>query len=313
MRLLKDSNIYVTVFLALALGPLVAPAAAQEIRTPFVGSDPAVVARMVKLAGLRDGDTAVDLGSGDGRIVLEAVRSNPSVRGWGVDIDGKLVERSNAAAREQGLSGRARFYHRNAFDADLRRIDVIFLWLLPELQRLLRTKILAEARPGTRVVAHYTNMGSWTPDQQVDENGRPILVWLVPAKVSGYWSWALPIAGRKHAYAAVLEQQFQNLEGSIRVGAQRTVLREMWLRGAEIGFKLPFTDPDLGYIGHEFSGKVVGTRGERITGKVKVILVAKGGSGGHETLELPWHAVHGARSAYFAPTGLPESPPLPSD
>ncbi len=310
MRFSINSNTYVTILFAVSLWLTAVPGVGQEIRTPFVASDPSVVARMVKLAGLQDGSTAADLGSGDGRIVLEAVRSNPGVRGWGVDIDAKLVERSNAIAAEQGLSGRARFYQRNAFDADLRKVDVIFLWLLPELQRLLRTKILAEARPGTRVVAHYTDMGSWLPDEKVEENGRPIRMWLVPARVAGNWSWTLPIAGVSHAYAAVLEQQFQNLEGSIRVGNQRTVLREMTLRGADITFRLPLTHPKLGYIGHEFIGKVV--RGDRIEGTVKVTRTSQDKPGGYENLVLPWRAARGARSAYFEPSGLPEfAPSLP--
>ena len=309
MRLSIHSNKYVTIFFVLVLALPAASAVGQEIRTPFVASDPAVVARMVKLAGLQDGSTIVDLGSGDGRIVLEAVRTNPRVLGWGVDIDAKLVEGSNAVAAEQGLSGRARFFQRNAFDADLRKVDVIFLWLLPELQRLLRTKILAEARPGTRVVAHYTDMGSWAPDEKVEESGRPIRMWLVPAKAAGNWAWTLMIAGKRQTYAAVLEQQFQNLEGSIRVGDQRTVLREMTLRGADIAFRLPLTHPKLGYIGHEFNGKIVGARGERIEGKVRVTRATQDKSGGYESLELPWHAVRSARSAYFAPTGLPEFPP----
>lgn len=282
------------------------PALAQEVPTPFVASDPETVARMVKLAALADGEVAVDLGSGDGRIVLEAVRSNPKVTGWGVDINVKLVEQANAAAREQGVSDRVRFLLRNAFDADLRKVDVIFLWLLPELQRLLRTKILAEARPGTRVISHFTEMGSWQPDV-LDQDGRPIRVWVVPARVEGYWSWNLPVSGGKHSYAAVLEQHFQNLEGAVRIGAQRAVMQQVKLRGREISFKLTVTQPGIGYTGHDFSGKVV--RRDRIEGTAKVLMTSKAKQGGFDTVELPWRAVRVKRSAYFAPTGLPEFAP----
>lgn len=241
--------------------------------------------------------------------MLAAVRSNPKVTGWGVDIDARLVARASAAALEQGLAGRARFFQRNAFDADLRKVDVIFLWLLPELQQLLRAKILAEARPGTRVISHYTNMGSWPADQVDDQNSRPVFVWVVPAKAAGNWSWTLPIAGGKRSYAAVLEQRFQNLEGFVRVAAQRTLLREMKLRGEAISFKLTLIQPGIGYTWHDFVGKVVGAHGERIEGKVKVLVASKNKEGNLDTLELPWHAVRGQRSAYFAPTGLPEPVP----
>src|SRR5207253_126073 len=126
--------------------------AAQEVFSPFVGSQPDNVERMVRLAKLKAGDVVVDLGSGDGRIVFAAAKSNPKVRGWGVDLDARLVKDSNEAARKAGLANRVEFFQQNVFDADLSKVDVIFMWLFPELQRLLRTKILAEARPGTRVV-----------------------------------------------------------------------------------------------------------------------------------------------------------------
>jgi len=111
--------------------------------SPFVGSAPENVERMLKLAKLRDGDVVADLGSGDGRIVIGAAKLNPTVRGWGVDIDAKLVKESNESAESEGVAGRVRFFRRNVFDADLRNVDVIFMWLFPELQRLLRTKLIA--------------------------------------------------------------------------------------------------------------------------------------------------------------------------
>ncbi len=309
MRFRGDGNVFVTILLGGALFLPAASVPAQEVRTPYVASDPAVVARMLALAALKDGETAVDLGSGDGRIVLEAVRSYPNARAWGVEIDAALVNRAKASAAAQGLASRAQFFQRNAFDADLRKVDVIFLWLLPELQRLLRTKILAEAKPGTRVIAHYTDMGSWQADLRVEEGGRPVLLWVVPARLAGNWSWTLPGPGGKGRlrYAAVIEQNFQKLEAAIRVGSQRTVLRELVLRGTEISFKLPLTLPEVGYIGHEFSGTVTGRDGGRIEGKVKLTYLRTPGqdSGSYESLELPWSAERTRSSAYFAPTGLP--------
>jgi membrane peptidoglycan carboxypeptidase len=93
---------------------------------------------MLKLAGLRDDDVVVDLGSGDGRVVLTAAKLNPKLRGWGVDIDEKLVAAANAAASAQGVSDRVRFSHQNAFDADLREATVIAMWFWPEMQRMMR-------------------------------------------------------------------------------------------------------------------------------------------------------------------------------
>jgi hypothetical protein len=125
-------------------------AVAQERFSIFVPSEQDNVERMLKLAQLRDDDVVVDLGSGDGRIVLTAARMNRKLRGWGVDIDEKLVKESNAAAAAQGVADRVQFFHQNAFDADLREATVISMWFWPEMQRLLRPVILARARPGTR-------------------------------------------------------------------------------------------------------------------------------------------------------------------
>src|SRR5918992_1503273 len=101
----------------------------------------------------------------------------------------ELVQKSNAAARAQGLADRARFVHQNAFDADLGKVDVIFMWLFPELMRLLRPKILAQARAGTRVVTATWDLGTWQPDAVDDQGGAApaIRKWIVPARMEGAW------------------------------------------------------------------------------------------------------------------------------
>jgi hypothetical protein len=281
---------------ALCIGLLLADASpAQEHFSVFVGSDPENVTRMVKMAELRDGDVVLDLGSGDGRIVLEAARSHPKVQGWGVDIDRELVEKSNAAAREQGVSNRIRFYHRNVFDTDLREATVIFMWLFPELMRMLRPKILAEARPGTRVITHVWDMGSWKPDA-IDENGAQVNLWIVPARVEGAWSWELPVGPARHTYTALMEQSFQAAEGTVRAGSRRGIFENMRLRGDEISFTLGMTLDGAGYVRHEFLGKV---QGDRILGTARVSREPH-----KETFEFPWHATRAPKSAYFAPTGV---------
>ena len=281
---------------SLCIGLLIAvPAAAQERFSLFVGSDPENVTRMVKMAELRDGDVVLDLGSGDGRIVLEAARSHPGIRGWGVDIDRELVEKSNAAATEEGYSNRVRFYHRNVFDADLKEATVIFMWLFPELMRLLRPKILAEARPGTRIITHVWDLGSWKPDA-TNEDGAQVNLWIVPAPVEGAWSWELPIGAARHTYSALMEQHFQMVEGTIRAGSRRGIFENMRLRGDEISFTLGMTLDGAGLVRHEFHGKV---QGDRILGTARVSREPH-----KQSIELPWQAIRSSRSPYFAPTGL---------
>ena len=288
----------------LCIGFLIAaPAGTQEHFSLFVGSDPENVTRMVKMAGLRDGDVVLDLGSGDGRIVLEAARSHPGIRGWGVDIDRELVDKSNAAAKEEGYSNRVRFYHRNVFDADLKEATVIFMWLFPELMRLLRPKILNEARPGTRVVAALWDMGSWPPDA-VEKDPIDINMWIVPAKVDGYWAWELPIAALRHNYAAMFEQRFQSLEGIVRVGRRHGIFHDLKLRGTDISFTLMMTlEGGAGFVRHEFSGRV---HGDSMQGIARVTLPPKTNDEDEalETVVLPWAAKRVAATAYFDPVGV---------
>jgi hypothetical protein len=267
---------------------------AQERFSPFVPSDQDNVERMLKLAKLRDDDVVVDLGSGDGRIVLTAARMNKKLRGFGVDIDEKLVIESNAAAREQGVADRVQFLHRNAFDADLREATVIAMWLWPELQILLRPVILAQARPGTRVITNLWDLGTWKPDEE-DLEPQRVVMWVVPARVEGYWSWELTIDGRPVAYSAIKEQRFQVVEGVARAGSRREVLQDVKLRGEDISFTLMLTIEQVGFVRHAFRGKV---RGDTIVGTASVSLPP------HEkTIELPWRATRTATSAYFDPTG----------
>jgi hypothetical protein len=281
-----------TFVLLLALAAPSAPA--QERFSLFVPSDQESVERMLKLAQLRDDDVVVDLGSGDGRIVLTAARMNAKLRGWGVDIDQKLVLESNAAAAAQGVAERVRFFHGNAFDADLSQATVISMWFWPEMQRMLRPVILARARPGTRVLTNLWDLGSWQPDA-VDTNGGQVNMWIVPARVGGYWDWDLTLSGQRVSYAAVLEQRFQAVEGVVRAGVRRDLLNDVKLTGENLSFTLAMTVTGLGLVRHEFRGKV---RGDAIEGSVRISLPP------HEaSIELPWRARRAAASDYFAPTG----------
>ena len=268
---------------------------AQERFSIFVPTEQEDVPRMLRLAGLKDGDMVYDLGSGDGRIVFEAAKMNPNVRGRGIEIDEKLVKQSRLVAETSGLAGRVEFLHQNAFDADLAEADVIAMWLWPEVMRMLRPKILAEARPGTRIVTRIWDLGSWKPDAR-DTEGAELFMWVVPAKVEGYWNWSVDIGGGKYDYAAVVEQHFQSVEGVVRAGSRRAVLDGMKVNGDTISFSTMITLPGIGLARHQFSGRVAG---DAIEGTVEILYEPY-----EVPFERPWRAVRSATSAYFAPTGL---------
>ena len=268
----------------------------QERFSFFAASSPESVERMLTLARLRDDDVVVDLGSGNGLIPLMAARMNPRLLGRGVEIDPKLVDESNQRAKSEGVADRVRFEHRNAFDVDLRDATVVTMWLYPDLMRLLRPVILERATPGTRVLTSTWNLGSWEADHvdQVDMDGTPIYMWIVPARVAGAWEWDLSVATRRFRYSAFLEQHFQKVEGVLRTGDRREVLEATALRGADFTFALNITLDELGLTRHEFSGKV---EDDQIVGSVKVT------PAGQPPESLPWRARRSERSEYFAETG----------
>ena len=279
----------------LVLALLAAAAHAQERYSPFVPTEESDVSRMLKLADLHDGDVVFDLGSGDGRIVFEAARMNSGVRGRGIEMDGKLVNESRASAAASGLADRVEFVHQNAFDADLRDASVITMWLWPEVMHMLRPKILAEARPGTRVITRMWDLGTWTPDETSNE-GTTLYKWIVPARVAGYWSWKLTLADRELAYSTVFEQRFQTVEGVVRLGNRRAVLNDLKLRGADISFSALVSVEGAKLMRHQFSGTV---KGDVIEGVASVLQEPY-----ERPLEVPWRAVRTTSSGYFAPTGM---------
>jgi hypothetical protein len=277
---------------------------AQEQQSFPAGSSPAAIERMLKLAELRDGDVVIDLGSYDGRIVFAALRSHPGVRGLGVDIDGDWVRKANEAARQLGFGDRVQFLHQNAFDTDLSQVTVVTMWLFRSLTQLLRPQILAQARPGTRIIVNgeridnHDMLGNWRPDviNRGAGDDPPVFLWIVPARVEGAWTWQLPIRGVNVAYDLLISQQFQVFEGFVRSGTRRENLLETSLRGSDISFSFTLTVPEgTGKTHHEFRGRV---EGDRIKGTAVVTIP------GGKPQELPWVAYRSHPSAWFRYTGV---------
>jgi ribosomal protein L11 methylase PrmA len=161
---------------------------------PFVPTPPAVVEAMLKLANVGPKDYVVDLGSGDGRIVLMAA-SKFKASGLGVDIDPDLVDRANASARKLGVADRAKFQVQDVLQTDVGRATVMTLYLLPGMMSSLQKKLLAELKPGTRIVSHDFVFDQWKPersvtvetDEKYDMSGSwtsEVHLWVVPARKS---------------------------------------------------------------------------------------------------------------------------------
>ncbi len=162
-----------------------APQSPAPSRTPdvvFIPTPQPVVDRMMDLAGVGPNDVVYDLGCGDGRMVIAAIRHGAR-RAVGVDIDPKRIAESRANARAAGVEDRVQFIQGDLFQTDLSEATVIAIYLLPELNMRLRPKLL-QLRPGTRIVSHAFDMGDWKPQREEEVDGKTISLWTVPARSS---------------------------------------------------------------------------------------------------------------------------------
>ena len=212
---------------------LIGPAVAQDTawRVPFIATPDEVVERMLELAGTRADDFVVDLGSGDGRIVITAARKY-GARGLGIELDDKLVRVSRDNARKAAVAERAQFVQGDVLLADFSKASVVTIYLLPELIGQLQPKLI-ELKPGTRIVSHSFRMAGWRPDRsesmkvtrphvgQGDES--TLYLWIVPADVRGLWTFG--------ARRLRIDQDYQQIEVEGATDAR--------LAGAEISWQWP--------------------------------------------------------------------------
>ena len=210
---------------------------------PYVPTPQVVVDEMLRVGKVGPKDYIVDLGSGDGVIVLTAARQHKA-RGLGVDIDPDLVRQSNAEAQRLGIADRANFQVQDVFKTDLSKASVITLYLLPSMMVNLKTKIYLEPRPGTRVVSHDYSFDEWQPDERIELdvpekekiNGVPkasILLWIVPAKVAG--RWRIEVEG-EGGYDVNLRQTYQVIDGTGSAAGKPLKIAAGRMRGADIRF-----------------------------------------------------------------------------
>ena len=168
--------------LALPLLP-VRPSHARDV--PFVPTPDNVVQAMLKHAKITPQDVIYDLGSGDGRIVIAAVKQS-GARGVGIDIDPQRVMEARENAKAAGVTDRVEFVEQDLFKADISEATVVTLYLLPAINLRLRPKLLEELKPGTRIVSHSFHMGDWKPIAQETVGYHTIYYWEVPPKGTEY-------------------------------------------------------------------------------------------------------------------------------
>jgi predicted TPR repeat methyltransferase len=163
--------------------PISAQQPASQPRAPdviYLPTPPEAVRAMLKLANVGPGDVVYDLGSGDGRILIAAVKDFGAARGIGIDIDPAMIREANDNADRAKVADRVRFLNQDLFDTDLHEATVVTLYLLPWLNRKLIPKLKAELKSGSRIVAYRFDMGDWKPEQTLMVNGQMLYFWTIP-------------------------------------------------------------------------------------------------------------------------------------
>lgn len=268
LRLLSCAALALSFTVAATAADAPGPLMAEEV--PFITTPDNVTLEMLRVAKVGAGDHVIDLGSGDGRIVITAARRFGAT-GLGVEIVPDLVQRSNRTAREAGVADKVEFREQDLFKTDLSAASVITMYLLPEVNLALRPRLL-ELKPGTRVVSHDWDMGDWKPDQTTvvavpdkvvgREKSSKVHLWTVPARIDGLWCGS----GLLGDFSLKLAQKYQEVQGTL---TRRDRVREV--RGMMNGYTLVGQETRHGALAATLDGAAL-----RITGGHGALSLLKG-------------------------------------
>lgn len=218
-----------------------------RLDVPFVPTPPDVVRKMLELADVQPSDFLIDLGAGDGRIAIAAVRDRGARGAFGVDLNPVRVEEARANAEFEGVADRVTFEVEDLFETDFSMATVVSMYLLPSVNLKLRPKILA-MKPGTRIVSHAFDMGDWYADTHTRVNNLDVYLWIVPTQVAGSWS----VSTADGEFSMDLSQEYQHITGVAMLGGQEADVTGQ-LRGDILQF-----DVDEGSTVRRYVGRVLG-------------------------------------------------------
>jgi SAM-dependent methyltransferase len=202
-----------------------------RLDVPYVPTPQDVVDRMLDMAQVSATDFVMDLGCGDGRMLVTAAKKF-GARGFGVDINPERIKEATENARTNGVSANVTFEVKNLFETPIAQASVLTMYLLPDINLQLRPRILREMKPGSRIVSHAFTMGDWEPDLQDQVRVRDIYFWIVPAQVAGKWT----LSEGGDTYALDLVQKYQKFEGTVTINGAPAKLTHGRLAGEDISF-----------------------------------------------------------------------------
>lgn len=243
-----------------------------QFDVPFVPTPYVVIEEMLRLARVTPQDFVMDLGSGDGRVLITAAQKF-GARGIGVDLDGELVAESVESAKSAGVADHVQFLQQDLFKTDLDQATVITMYLLPGVMARLQPRLL-DLKPGTRLVSHDFRLGDWKPDvtTQIRKN---TFLWIVPAKVAGRWQMKLALPGGEHELSLELRQRYQEVDGFGQFSDRPSQIWEPRLSGDRLSFVI-VDDRDRDneaalYFEGQVKGDVIEGQLRRGTGKAQTV------------------------------------------
>jgi SAM-dependent methyltransferase len=249
-----------------------------QYEVPYVPTAQVTVDEMLRVAGVGPQDFVIDLGSGDGRIVITAAKKF-GARGLGVDLDGELVAQSEENARVFGVADRVKFLQQDLFKTDFSQATVITMYLLTGVVRRLQPMLL-DLKPGTRIVSHDFQFDDWKPDRKTYLR-KNVFLWIVPAKVGGRWTGKLALPPVEHNLELTVTQRYQEVDAHARLNGVPAQVWEPKLEGDRLSFMIVDASDRENEATLYFTGRVKGdaVEGELVRGV------------GATRVTIPWRAV----------------------
>lgn len=231
------------------------PVFTQDLDVAYVPTPDHVVETMLDMAEVGPGDYVIDLGCGDGRIVIAAAKRG--AYGHGVDLDPQRIEEARKNAREAGVDDKVVFEVENIYETDFSRASVVTMYLFPSINLKLRPSLLKNLEPGSRIVSHDFDMAEWKPDEQQGRiETHAVYLWIVPARIDGTWNWET--GGQRFEMQA--RQRFQGMYLTILSDDSNFLVEDNILSGKRVSFMATDRSTRKKYIysGQAEDGKIEG-------------------------------------------------------
>ncbi len=243
--------------LLLGAGLFTLSASAQpKLDIHFVPTPHEVVKRMLEIAKVGPNDIHYDLGSGDGRIVIAAVKDFKAKKGVGIDLDPQRIKEANENKAKAGLGDNVTFREQNIFETDLSEASTVSMYLLTSINIRMRPKLLKELKPGTRIVTHAFNMGEWKAEHEESVNGYQVYLFIVPANVTGKWE----LSSGERKIALDLKSEFTELSGTANVNGKSADIKGGKITGTKIEFTVDVDGKPTKFEGTFANGTITGDK-----------------------------------------------------